>query len=143
MYPPCTHLVCIRAKPRLVLSGDQPKRAWANLRELLNPALRGHFLRGTFMQSIIQIFKVHPVKTGTSSQTGKPYEMQHAECAMLDDAGDIDQVGVLRIPKDMRGQVVPGIYLGRYAMRPDMKTREIGPVLVGLQPYSVAAPKKA
>lgn len=143
MYPPCTHLVCIRAKSRLVLSGDQPKRAWANLRELLNPALRGHFLRGTFMQSILQILKVNDIKKGTSSKTGKPYEVQDAECLILKETGEVDQVGVLRIPKDLRGQLVPGVYLGRYALRPAMDTREILPVLVGLQPYAVPAPKKA
>lgn len=136
-------LAFICAKPRLVLSGDQPKRAWANLRELLNPALRGHFLRGTYMQSILQILKVNDLKKGTSKKTGQPYEMQDAECLILKETGEVDQVGVLRIPKDLRGQLVPGVYLGRYALRPDMQTREIVPVLVGLQPYAVAATKKA
>lgn len=89
------------------------------------------------MQSIIQILKLNDVREGVSAKTGKPYKMQDAECLLLKDTGEVDQVGVLQIPRDLLGTVAPGVYLGSFALRPDMATRRIGAVLVGLQLYTV------
>ena len=95
------------------------------------------------MQSILQILKVNELRTGNNKTTGKPYEMQDAECLILNDDGSVDQVGVLQVPKDLRGKVTPGTYLGSFALRPDMASRRINAVLTGLQPYSVKPPKAA
>lgn len=101
------------------------------------------------MQSLIQILKVNELKSGISKTNGKPYEMQDAECMLLKETGEIDQVGVLQLPKDMRGEsapgvpkVQPGIYMGSFALRADMASRRINAVLVGLQPYAIKQPGK-
>lgn len=91
------------------------------------------------MQSILQILKVNEARTGVKD--GRTWEMQDAECLLLNDSGEVDQVGVLQLPKDLRGKVVPGVFLGQFALRPNMASRKIEAVLTGLQPYSVAKPK--
>jgi hypothetical protein len=94
------------------------------------------------MQSIIRILKVNDLRTG--NKDGRPWEMQDAECCLLKDTGEIDQVGVLQIPRELRGtgplgqpKVAPGDYIGTFALKPDMASRRINAVLTGLQPYSV------
>lgn len=84
------------------------------------------------MQSIIQILKVNEPKSGVKE--GRPWEMQDAECALLDDDGSLHQVGVLSIPKALRGKVDRGIYTGTFALAADMRTRKIGAVLTNLTP---------
>jgi hypothetical protein len=100
----------------------------------------GHLHLEIFMQSILRILKLNEVRTG--NKEGRPWEMQDAECLLLRDTGEVDQVGVLQLPKGMRGQdaPAPGDYLGTFALRPDMASRRITAVLVGLTPYSVKAP---
>jgi hypothetical protein len=92
------------------------------------------------MQSILQILKVNELRKGVSKTTGRPYERQDAECVILKDTGEVDQVGVLQIPRDLLEKVVPGVYLGAFALRPDLASRRINAVLTGLQPYSVGKP---
>lgn len=86
------------------------------------------------MQSIIQIIKVNEVRKGVKD--GRPWEMQDAECILIKDTGEVDQVGVMQIPKDLRGNVAPGHYIGSFALKADMASRRIGAVLTGLQPYA-------
>jgi hypothetical protein len=92
------------------------------------------------MQSILQILKVNDARTGTSKE-GRAWEMQDCECLLLKDTGEVDQVGVLQLPKELRGKVVPGTYLGSFGLRPSMKERRIEAVLIGLQPYEVKRAK--
>lgn len=92
------------------------------------------------MQSILQILKLNDVREGISSKNGKPYRMQDAECLILKDTGEVDQVGVLQIPRDLLGSIQPGVYLGSFSLRPNMASRRIEAQLVGLQPYSVKSP---
>lgn len=87
------------------------------------------------MQSILQILKVNEERSGVKD--GRPWAMQDAECLLLKDTGEVDQVGVLMVPKELRGTVTPGHYLGTFALRPNMASRRIEAVLVGLTPYSV------
>lgn len=91
------------------------------------------------MQSILQILKVNEARTGVKD--GRTWEMQDAECLLLKDTGEVDQVGVLQLPKELRGKVVPGVFLGQFSLRPNMASRKIEAVLTGLQPYAVAKPK--
>ena len=91
------------------------------------------------MQSILRILKVNEERTGVKE--GRPWSMQDAEVLLLKDTGEVDQVGVLQIPKDLRGKVVPGDFIGSFALRPDMASRRVMAVLVGLQPYSATAPR--
>lgn len=89
------------------------------------------------MQSIIQILKLNDVREGVSQKNGKPYRMQDAECLILKETGEVDQVGVLQIPRDLLGTVTPGVYLGSFALRPNMASRRIEAQLTGLRPYTV------
>lgn len=91
------------------------------------------------MQSVIQILKVNEVKRGTSSKSGRPYEMQDAECLLLSESGEVDQVGVLRIPKELRDVVKPGTFTASFALSARYDTRQIEAVLTGLVPLPPAA----
>lgn len=96
------------------------------------------------MQSIIQIIKVNDVKTGVKD--GRNWEMQDAECLLLKEDNTPDQVGVLPIPKDLRGKVVPGVYTGTFALAADLRTRRIEARLTNLtaipqRKQEAAAPK--
>lgn len=96
--------------------------------------------------SILNIIKVNEPKSGvvkSGPRQGSNWERQDCECIILKDDGSVDQVGVLVLSKDMRGKVVPGTYIGHYCLRPDMKTREIEPVLTALVPYTTGKPPKA
>ena len=95
------------------------------------------------MQSIIQIFKVDELKKGTSAKTGRPYEMQSAQCALLTPEGVIDQVGVLDIPPKLREGLTPGTYTAAFAMRASMQTGRLEAVLTGLQAVPQGSAKGA
>jgi hypothetical protein len=87
------------------------------------------------MQSILRILKINEARSG--NKDGRPWEMQDAECLLLKDTGEVDQVGVLMLPKELRNKVQPGDYLGTFALRPNMASRRIEAQLVGLTPYAV------
>lgn len=87
------------------------------------------------MQSILQIIKVNEPKTGVKD--GRPWEIQDCECILLKEDGSPDQVGVLSLPKDLRGKTVAGVYLGSFVLRADLRSRRIEAQLVGLQPYAI------
>lgn len=91
------------------------------------------------MQSMIQIFKLDEVKKGTSVKTGKPYEIHTAQAALLNEAGEVDQVGVLDIPPALREQVKPGRYTGAFALKTNFSNGRIEAVLTGLMPAQVRA----
>lgn len=93
------------------------------------------------MHSLIQILKVNDMRTG--SKDGRAWEMQDAECLLLKETGEVDQVGVLQLPKELRGKVTAGVYLGSFGLRPNLQSRRIEAVLTGLQPYAVKAAPKA
>lgn len=86
------------------------------------------------MQSILQILKLNDPRSG--EKNGRKWEMQEAECLILNEAGDVAEVGVLMIPKDLMGKVPVGTFYGTFALRAN-KSREGGrrieAVLTGLQ----------
>ena len=87
------------------------------------------------MQSILQILKLNEPRSG--EKNGRKWEMQDCECLLLKESGEVDQVGVLMIPKDMMGKVQPGTYMGSFALRADTSRegqRRIQAVLTGLNP---------
>jgi hypothetical protein len=92
------------------------------------------------LTSIIQVLKVNEKRTGTKN--GRDWAMQDCECALLLETGELEQVGVLQLPKDMMGDTAPkpGTYLGSFALRAGMQDRQIKAVLVSLQPYTVGRP---
>lgn len=92
------------------------------------------------LTSIIQILKVNEKRTGTKN--GRDWAMQDCECALLADTGELEQVGVLQLPKDMMGdaQPKPGVYVGAFALRAGMQDRKITAVLTALTPYNATKP---
>ena len=84
------------------------------------------------MQSIVQIFKIDELRKGVSAKTGKPWEMQSAQCALMTQDGQVDQVGVLDIPAKMREGLTPGLYTASFAMNANFQTGRIEAVLTGL-----------
>lgn len=87
------------------------------------------------MQSIIQVLKLNDPKTGMSAKTGKAYDMQDAECLLLTEDGQIDQVGVLQVPKNLRDKIAVGTYRGTFAMQANFASRRIEAVLTDLTPF--------
>ncbi len=94
--------------------------------------------------SLLQIIKVNEVRKGVSRESGKPWEMQDAECILLNDDGSPSQVGVLMIPKVIRekGEVKVGRYVGSFALQPNLSTRRIEAVLTALNPVPASQPAK-
>ena len=90
------------------------------------------------LTSIIQILKVNEKRTG--NKNGRDWAMQDCECALLSETGELEQVGVLQLPKEMMGDNAPkvGTYVGSFALRAGMQDRKIGAVLTSLTPYPIA-----
>lgn len=91
------------------------------------------------MQSIIQILKLNDLKSGISKKTGNPYEMQDAECLLLTQDGQVDQVGVLQVPKALREVAKPGTFTATFALNSNYASRRIEAVLTGLIPLAKPA----
>jgi len=89
------------------------------------------------LTSIIKIIKVNEPRSGTKD--GRAWSMQDAECILLDENGEEQQVGVLQLPKNLMGDNAPsrGIYLGAFALRAGLRDRRIEAMLTALQPYDV------
>lgn len=84
------------------------------------------------MHALIQIFKVNEERSGVKD--GRPWSMQDAECALLTDDGVIDRIGVLRVPKDLKGKLSAGIYTASFTLQPNLKSRIIEANVVSLTP---------
>lgn len=87
------------------------------------------------LPAFIQILKVNEKRTG--NKNGRDWAMQDAECMLLNESGELEQVGVLQLPKDMTGDAAPrpGVYIPTYGMRAGMQDRKIGPVILALTPH--------
>ena len=96
------------------------------------------------MQSLIQILKLNEARSG--EKNGRRWEMQDAECLLLNDDGSVNQVGVLMLPKDLMGKVGPGTYMGTFALRADTSRegqRRINAILTGLNAVPPSKPSAA
>lgn len=89
------------------------------------------------LTSLVQVIKVNELRTG--SKDGRAWEMQDAECILLDENGQPAQVGVLMLPKGMRGDKAParGVYVGAFSLQAGMRDRRIEAQLVNLTPYEL------
>ena len=86
------------------------------------------------MNSILQILKLNDPRSGVKND--RKWEMQDAECIILDEVGNPTQVGVLMIPKELMGKVSPGVFMGSFALKASGARdggRRIEAVLTGLQ----------
>ncbi len=85
------------------------------------------------MQSIVQILKLNEPRPWTMD--GRSGVSHSAECLLLTDAGEVDQVGWMKIKGDdliKKAQV--GIYRGTFSMRANPSSRLIEATLVDLLP---------
>lgn len=97
--------------------------------------------------SMIQVFTVENEEK-TSARTGNKYTHFAARCALLDDSGQIVNVGALRVPPAMRDQVKVGAFRAGFALQvPDWGDQkgDIVAVLTDLTPIQTrgAAPAPA
>jgi hypothetical protein len=89
------------------------------------------------MTSIVQILKVNETRRG--NKDGRDWAMQDCECALLNEAGEVEEVGVLMLPKDLTDKVRTGTFIGSFSLRADRSRegqRRILAQLTGLQPYA-------
>lgn len=93
--------------------------------------------------SLLKIIKVNDQRSGVKD--GRPWSMQDAECILLDENGEEQQVGVLMLPKSLQGDQAParGTYMGGFTLTAGMRDRRIEAQLVSLQPYDVRKPGAA
>jgi len=81
--------------------------------------------------SVVQILKVNEPRSGIG-KNNKAWQMQEAECILLDGDGAVSQVGVLDVPKDMIGNIVPGTYTATFSLAAHYQTRKIESRLTNL-----------
>lgn len=94
------------------------------------------------LTSIIQIIKTNEKRSGVKD--GRPWEMQDAECILVDEDGAATQVGVLQLPKHLLGDAAPrpGTYAASFALQAGMRDRRIQAVLTDLRPVQLSAQRK-
>lgn len=87
--------------------------------------------------SKIQILLVGPVQD--KKWEGRDYQIQEAECVMLNDDGSPAGVAVLRLGEKMRGDNAPkpGFFTAAFALRANPKDRRLEASLAGLTPFEV------
>jgi hypothetical protein len=90
--------------------------------------------------SKIQILLVGPVQD--KKWEGRAYQVQEAECIMLNDDGSPQGVAVLRLDDSMRGDKAPkaGLFTASFTLRANPKDRRLEARLAGLVAFE--APKQ-
>lgn len=88
--------------------------------------------------STIQLLKVsEETSKKLNPDTGKPYISHVARCALINDDGELETVGRLRVPRDLVEQAKVGTYRAGFALRvPDYGADkgEVVAVLTSLTP---------
>ncbi len=88
--------------------------------------------------STIQLLKVsNELSKKLNPDTGKPYESCIARAALINDDGELETVGRLRVPRELVGQANVGTYRAGFALRvPDYGADkgEVVAVLTSLTP---------
>lgn len=93
------------------------------------------------LPSVIQVLVPGPVLE--KKYDGREYKSQQLECLALDADGQPLQVGIIRVPQHLHGQVKTGFFRPVFGMRVD-RDRVIQAVLLDLMPYNPkAAPAAA
>lgn len=87
------------------------------------------------LPSVIQVIVPGPVLD--KKYQDREYKSQQLECCAYDDAGQPLQVGIVRVPTHLHGQIKAGFYRPVFGMRVD-RDRVIQPVLLDLTPYKPA-----
>ena len=87
------------------------------------------------LPSLIQVIVPGPVLD--KKYQDREYKTQQLECVALTDAGEALQVGVIKVPTHLHGQISRGYYRPVFGMRVN-RERVIEPVLLDLTPYKPA-----
>lgn len=88
------------------------------------------------MQQHLQILKINEKRSGTKD--GRDWQMQTAECVLLNEKGEAQEVGVLTLTKDMMEKSLKtGRYVAEFQLRSNYKTRQIQANLVSLTPVTI------
>ena len=100
-------------------------------------------------QQLLRIFVVNPPKAW--SFEGKSGFSHSAECGLVDEKGEVLQVGVLRVKeakKELLQKLAPGFFSATFTLQPNPQSRVIEAVVVDLTALSktdkgfvVTAPK--
>jgi hypothetical protein len=102
------------------------------------------FSKVIVMSNILQILAVSPAKTGTS-KGGKAYSIVETHCAVLNEDGSAQGVGVWVLPREVPQDTKPGYYAPVYGMRAvtygELRGQILGEI-VGLVPLAPAAIKR-
>ena len=91
-------------------------------------------------QQLLRIFVVNPPKAWAfEGKTGFSYS---AECGLVDEKGEVLQVGVLRVKeakKELREKMAPGFFMATFMLQPNPASRVIEAVVVDLTPLTKTA----
>ena len=87
------------------------------------------------LPSVIQVLVAGAVQD--KKYQDREYKAQQLECLALDADGQPLQVGIIRVPTHLHGQVTTGFYRPVFGMRVD-RDRVIQAVLLDLTPYKPA-----
>lgn len=94
--------------------------------------------------STIQILKVsQELSKKINPDTGKPYESTIARTALINDDGELETVGRLRVPRDLVSIAAVGVFRAGFALRvPDYGADkgDVVAVLTSLTPVPPARP---
>lgn len=83
------------------------------------------------MTSLIQILKVGDLQD--KEWEGRKYQSQECECILLNQDGEMESVGVLRLSEDFRkAPPAKGTYTAVFSLIASPKDRRIGAVVTGL-----------
>ena len=94
------------------------------------------------MTSLIQILKVGVLQD--KKWEGREYQVQEAECVLLDQDGQLESVGVLRLSEHFRKNPPErGTYQAVFSLVASPKDRRIGAVVTGLTLVPPSALKRA
>lgn len=88
------------------------------------------------LPSVIQVLVAGAVQD--KKYQDREYKAQQLECLALDADGQPLQVGIIRVPTHLHGQVTTGFYRPVFGMRVD-RDRVIQAVLLDLTPYNPKA----
>lgn len=94
------------------------------------------------LTSLIQIIKVGAVQD--KKWEGREYQVQEAECLLLDEHGEVESVGVLRLSEKFRKDPpTKGTFQAVFSLVASPKDRRIGAIVTGLTPVPPNALKRA
>ena len=82
----------------------------------------------------MQILKLGDVREGVKD--GRQWRMQEAQCMLLDESGEVVEVGVYNLRKDEIGKITQGLYAPRYALSTGKADKNKGQVVASISGWT-------